>query len=146
MDSKLIAKATAKVLISYLTYQAMRTVVNQLRETNPGEAIWLGSFSPADTLQDGEAYLQALMQERKNLALRIMTVREHLANEIVDFLPEMTRTGILQNNTDHRRRMLERMTQVLPEAEAPEEERLSAESQPETRVEGDDDSDEAIAT
>ncbi|MEO0852090.1 MAG: chaperonin family protein RbcX [Cyanobacteria bacterium J06648_11] len=144
MDSKLIAKATAKVLISYLTYQAMRTVVNQLRETNPGEAVWLSSYTPTDTLQDGDAYLQALMQERKKLALRIMTVREHLADEIVDFLPEMTRTGILQSNTDHRRRMLERMTQVVPEADAPEAERLPDSSQSESQL--DDDSDEAIAT
>lgn len=144
MDSKLIAKATAKVLISYLTYQAMRTVVNQLRETNPGEAVWLSSYTPTDTLQDGDAYLQALMQERKKLALRIMTVREHLADEIVDFLPEMTRTGILQSNTDHRRRMLERMTQVVPEADAPEAERLPDSAQNASQL--DDDSDEAIAT
>ncbi|MEO1133996.1 MAG: chaperonin family protein RbcX [Cyanobacteria bacterium J06639_1] len=145
MDSKLIAKATAKVLISYLTYQAMRTVVNQLRETNPGEAIWLSSYNPTDTLQDGDAYLQALMQERKKLALRIMTVREHLADEIVDFLPEMTRTGISQSNTDHRRRMLERMTQVAPAAEAPEAERLPGDASSESQS-NDDDSDEAIAT
>jgi len=41
-----------------------------------------------------------------------MTVREHLATEVTDFLPEMTRTGVAQANMEHRRQHLERITQL----------------------------------
>lgn len=112
MDLKRIAKDTAKVLISYLTYQAMRTVVAQLSETNPPLAIWLNSFSSSGKIQDGEAYLQELLQENHDLALRIMTVRAYLAEEVVEFLPEMVCTGIQQANIEHRRQYLEHMTQL----------------------------------
>ncbi len=112
MDLKSITKATAKTLVSYLTYQAMRTVVDQLRETDPPTAHWLASFSSTGKLQDGEAYLQELLQARQELAFRIMTVREHIAGEVVDFLPEMARTGIQQANMEHRRQHLERLTQL----------------------------------
>ncbi|MBD2103489.1 RuBisCO chaperone RbcX [Leptolyngbya sp. FACHB-261] len=112
MDLKSITKATAKTLMSYLTYQAMRTVVDQLRETDPPTAHWLASFSSTGKLQDGEAYLGELLQERQELALRIMTVREYIAGEIVDFLPEMARMGIAQANVEHRRKHLERITQL----------------------------------
>lgn len=112
MDVKQIAKQTAKTLISYLTYQAVRTVIAQLSETDPPVAIWLNGFSSTGKLQDGEAYLQELLAERQDLAFRIMTVRAHLAEEIVDFLPEMARTGIQQANMEHRRQYLERVTQM----------------------------------
>lgn len=112
MDLKQIAKDTAKTLSSYLTYQALRAVLAQLSETNPPLALWLHRFSATDKIQDGEAYLQALFQEKPDLALRIMTVREHLAQEVADFLPEMVRAGIQQANTEHRRQHLERMTQL----------------------------------
>ncbi len=53
-----------------------------------------------------------------------MTVREHLAEEILDFLPEMVRTGIRQANVEHRRHLLERLTQtstdVVPNSETSE--------------------------
>jgi hypothetical protein len=114
MDLKRIAKDTTKVLISYLTYQAVRTVIAQLSETDPPRAFWLQNFSGRERIQDGEAYIQALFQERQDLAFRILTVREHLANEISDFLPEMVRTGIQQANMQHRRHQLERMTQIDP--------------------------------
>lgn len=116
MDLKKVAKDTAKVLSSYLTYQAVRTVGNQLRETNPGLAIWLSGFSSTGKIQDGEAYLQELLQENQELAFRIMTVRQYLADEVADYLPEMVRTGIQQANMGHRREYLERMTQLnLPD-------------------------------
>lgn len=115
MDHKRVAKHTAQVLISYLTYQAAQTVVKQLEETNPGVAIWLTEFSSTDRIQDGEVYLKALMQEKPELALRLMTVREHLAEEVVEFLPEMVTTGIQQANVGHRRQLLERMTQMQPQ-------------------------------
>ena len=112
MDIKKVAKDTAKVLSSYLTYQAVRTVANQLRETNPGLAIWLSGFSSTGKIQDGEAYLQELLQEDRELAFRIMTVRQHLADEVADYLPEMVRTSIQQANMGHRRDYLERITQL----------------------------------
>jgi RbcX protein len=122
MDLKQIAKDTVKTLSSYLTYQAVRTVLTQLGETNPPLAFWLHNFS-ADKIQDGETYIQSLFQEKPDLALRIMTVREHIANEVTDFLPEMIRTGIQQANTEHRRQHLERITQLnmsIPSSESEE--------------------------
>ena len=112
MDLKQIAKDTAKTLSSYLTYQAVRTVLAQLSETNPPLALWLHRFSSTDKIQDGEVYIQNLFREKPDLALRIMTVREYLAQEVADFLPEMVRTGIQQANMEHRRQHLERITQL----------------------------------
>ena len=121
MDLKQIAKDTVKTLSSYLTYQAVRTVLTQLGETNPPLAFWLHNFS-ADKIQDGEAYIQSLFREKPDLALRIMTVREHIANEVSEFLPEMIRTGISQANTEHRRQHLERITQLNMSIPSPESE------------------------
>jgi len=112
MDLKQIAKDTAKTLSSYLTYQAVRIVLAQLSETNPPLALWLHRFSSTDKIQDGEAYIQNLLREKQDLALRIMTVREHLAQEVADFLPEMVRAEIQQANMEHRRQHLERITQL----------------------------------
>ncbi|WP_017316303.1 RuBisCO chaperone RbcX [Mastigocladopsis repens] len=121
MDIKQIAKDTAKTLQSYLTYQALRTVLAQLGETNPPLALWLQRFS-ADKIQDGEAYIEMLFQEKPDLALRIMTVREHIAEEVSEFLPEMVRTGIQQANMEHRRQHLERITQIDVSTPSPEPE------------------------
>ncbi len=116
MDLKQVAKDTAKVLASYLTYQAVRTVITQLSETNPALAIWLNGFSSKGKVQNGETYLQELLQENQELAFRVMTVREHLAAEVTDFLPEMTLTGIAQANTKQRCQHLERIMQLhLPD-------------------------------
>ncbi|HEY9795398.1 MAG TPA: chaperonin family protein RbcX [Leptolyngbyaceae cyanobacterium] len=112
MDLKRVAKNTAKTLISYLTYQALRIVLDQLGETDPPQALWLHAFSSRNSIQDGEAYIQALLGERQEIAFRIMTVRQHLAEEVVDFLPEMTRAGIQQSNMEYRRQHLERITQL----------------------------------
>ncbi|NJK49390.1 RbcX chaperonin protein [Candidatus Gracilibacteria bacterium] len=126
MYPKKIAKDTARVLQSYLTYQAVRMIIDQLSETNPTQAIWLSQYSSQNKVQDGEAYLEELMSEDKELVMRIMTVREHLAETILDFLPEMVRAGIGQANTEHRRQLLERLTQTQstatahPEAQDPE--------------------------
>lgn len=126
MDRKQIAKKTAEVTISYLTFQAMRTVQAQLREVYPVKAVWLGQFSTQGKLQNGEAYLDELMAEDREIALRIMTVRQHLAEEIVEFLPEMVNLGIQQANMNRRRQMLERMTQVQnPDEVLRAEEKLS---------------------
>ncbi|MBW4498586.1 MAG: chaperonin family protein RbcX [Scytonema hyalinum WJT4-NPBG1] len=122
MNLKQIAKDTAKTLQSYLTYQALRTVLAQLGETNPPLALWLHNFS-ANKVQDGEAYIKELFREKPDLALRIMTVREHIAEEVADFLPEMVRTGIQQGNMEQSRRHLERITQMNVSNPSPEPER-----------------------
>ncbi|MEH1856094.1 MAG: chaperonin family protein RbcX [Nostoc sp.] len=111
MNLKQIAKDTAKTLQSYLTYQALRTVLAQLGETNPPLELWLHNFS-AGKIQNGESYIEQLLQEKPDLALRIMTVREHIAQEVMEFLPEMVHTGIQQANMEQRRQHLERITQI----------------------------------
>jgi hypothetical protein len=116
MDLKQIAKDTSKTLISYLTFQAMRTVMYQLSETDPPRALRLHEFSRRERIENSESYLQALFKEDQATAFRILTVREHIAEEIADFLPEMLRTGIQQANTERRCEQLERMTQLDPSA------------------------------
>lgn len=138
MDLKQVAKDTAKVLASYLTYQALRIIITQLSETNPALAIWLSGFSSTGKVQDGEAYLQELLRENQELAFRLMTVREHLATEVTDFLPEMTRTAIAQANMEHRRQHLERITQLyMPDPitdSAPLPEALPESTDPESNL------------
>ncbi len=114
MDLKQIARDTTKTLISYMTYQALRVVLAQLDETEPKRAYWLRQFSYRVSIQDGEAFLKALFQEEQRLAFRLLTVREHIAEEIADYLPEMLRTGIQQANLQQRTQQLERMTQIDP--------------------------------
>jgi hypothetical protein len=117
MHPRDIARDTAKVIQNYLTYEAVKTVLGQLTETNPGEAIWLRQYSSGGKLQDGEAYLEEMMSDPrgKELALRIMTVRFSIAEQVLEFLPEMVNTGIKQANLLHRRNLLERLTQVESE-------------------------------
>jgi hypothetical protein len=112
MDLKQTAKDTAKVLTSYLTFQAVKTVLNQLKETNPARAYWLNSFSTKEALQDGESYLRSLLAESPDLAIRVMTVRQHIAEGVCEFLPEMVVTSIQQANMEHRRQHLENITQL----------------------------------
>jgi hypothetical protein len=126
MDLRQIAKDTTKTLISYLTYQAVRTVIGQLRETDPPRSFWLHQFSSKERIQDGEAYVQSLFKEQPDLAFRILTVREHLAEEIADYLPEMLRSTMQQSNMEQRRQQLERMTQVSQDIlDSPSEESAS---------------------
>jgi hypothetical protein len=115
MDLKRIAKDTAQVLASYLTYQSVRVVLDQLKETNLPRYHFFYEFSSRERLQDGEAFIQDLFQTEPELALRIMTVRQHLAEEITEFLPEMVSTNIQQSNMEHRKKHLERMTQMTSE-------------------------------
>ncbi len=115
MDLKQIAKDTTKTLVSYMTYQALRVVIAQLDETEPKRAYWLRQFSHRVSIQNSEAYLEALFREEQRLAFRLLTVREHITEEIADYLPEMVRTGIQQANLQQRTQQLERMTQVDPE-------------------------------
>jgi DNA-binding TFAR19-related protein (PDSD5 family) len=122
MSFKKVAQDTAAVLQSYLTYQAVKTIINQLSETNPGLAIWLSEYSDRQKVQDSEVYLQGLMNENKELLLRILTVRKHLADQVLEFLPEMVSTGIEQSNIENRRNLLERLTQTSSPQETSETE------------------------
>lgn len=121
MQTKQVAEATTKVLKSYLTYQAVRHIQSELAETNPPQAIWLGQYASTQNIQDGEAFIEGLLGINKELVLRILTVREYIADNVVDFLPEMVRTSIGQANIEHRRHLLERLTQTMPEALLPSE-------------------------
>ncbi|WP_008311351.1 chaperonin family protein RbcX [Leptolyngbya sp. PCC 6406] len=112
MDLKQTAKETAQVLTSYLTYQAVRIVMTQLQELNPPRSYWFNAFAKRESLQDGEAFLTALLQEQADLAMWVMTLRQQLAEEVTEFLPEMVVTGIQAANMNHRRHHLERITQM----------------------------------
>jgi RbcX protein len=130
MDLKQIAKDTTKTLVSYMTYQALRVVLAQLDETEPKRAYWLRQFSYRVNIQDGEAFIKALFQEEQRLAFRLLTVREHIAEEIADYLPEMIRTGVQQANLQQRTQQLERMTQTDPNAIATHPEQQADGDQP----------------
>jgi O-methyltransferase involved in polyketide biosynthesis len=132
MDLKQIAKDTTKTLITYLTYQAVKVVYEQLDETEPKRAYWLHQFSSRESIRDGEAYLQALFRENQSLGFRILTVREHLAQELAAYLPEMLTTSMQQANVEQRKQQLERMTQVDLSAEGthPEQPQPRTVSQP----------------
>jgi hypothetical protein len=117
MYPKKIAKDTADVLQSYLTYQAVRTIIDQLSETNPTQCMWLRQYLASHNVQQGESFFEELMGNNKELLLRILTVREHIADQILDFLPEMVRSNISQANIEHRRQLLERLTRSSISAE-----------------------------
>jgi hypothetical protein len=114
MHPKDIARDTAEVVQNYLTFKAVQLVIAQLAETNPQESIWLRQYSSGGKLRDGEAYLQGIMSEPrgKELAMRIMTVRTDIANQTLEFLPEIVSAEIEKNNLVHRRYLLERLTQT----------------------------------
>ncbi len=129
MYPKKVARDTAQILQSYLTYQAVLSIVAQLTETNPGQAIWLRQYSAEHKVEDSEAYLDGLMLEHKELVLRILTVREHLAESVLDLLPEMVRAGLQTASIERRRQVLERLTRadVSDASDAPD-----APAEPET--------------
>jgi len=70
-----------------------------------------------------------MLQENQEMAFRIMTVREHLVQEVADYLPEMVRENIQKANIDHRRQYLERITQLSSVESNPEIE-LQTDSEP----------------
>ncbi|MEO1004751.1 MAG: chaperonin family protein RbcX, partial [Cyanobacteria bacterium J06638_38] len=117
MQPKDIAKDTAKVVQNYLTYKAVQLVIVQLAETNPSESIWLRQYSSGGKLRDAEAYLEEIMSEPrgKELAMRIMIVRDNIAEQTLEFLPEMVASGIKSDNLAHRRTLLERLTRTSDE-------------------------------
>ena len=117
MQPKDIAKDTAKVVQNYLTYKAVMLVIEQLTETNPAEAIWLRQYSSGGKLRDAEAYIEEIMSEPrgKELAMRVMKVRDSIAKRTLEFLPEIVTAGIKQDNLTHRRHLLERLTRSTAE-------------------------------
>lgn len=121
MDLKKIANDTTKTLVSYFTYQAVRVVYEQLDETEPKRAYWLHQFASSESIKDGDRFIERLFQERPDLAFRILTVRETLAEELADFLPGMIREQMAQSNLKQRSQQLERMTQVSLEGDHPEQ-------------------------
>jgi len=112
MDIKRSTKSTAKMLINFLTFEAVKTIAEQLEETDRLKALWFNQFSTRERLQNAELYINDLFQVHQEMAFRVMTVREHLANEILEFLPEITRTGIQQSNMQLRRQHFERIMSV----------------------------------
>lgn len=88
MQPKDIAKDTAKIIQNYLTYKAVMLIIEQLAETNPGEAIWLRQYSSGGRLRNAESYIEEIMSEPrgKELAMRIMTVRGKIAEQILEFI------------------------------------------------------------
>jgi hypothetical protein len=121
MDLKQIAKDTTKTLVSYLTYQAVKVVYEQLDETEPKRAYWLHQFASGESIKDGDRFIEKLFRERQDLAFRILTVRESLAEELADYLPEMLRSEMASSNLKQRSSQLERMTQVMAEGNHPEQ-------------------------
>jgi len=119
MQPKDITKDTAKVVQNYLTYKAVMLVIDQLAETNPAEAIWLRQYSSGGKLRDAEQYLEEIMSEPrgKELALRIMTVRDNMAEQTLEFIPEMVTSEIKKDNMTHRRSLLERLTRPQSDEE-----------------------------
>ena len=119
MQPKEITKDTARVVQNYLTYKAVMLVIAQLGETNPAEAIWLRQYSSGGKLRDAEQYLEEIMSEPrgKELALRIMTVRDTIAEQTLEFLPEMVTSEIKKDNMTHRRSLLERLTRSQSDEE-----------------------------
>ena len=122
MQPKDIAKDTAKVIQNYLTYKAVQLVIVQLAETNPRESIWLRQYSSGGKLRDAEGYLEEIMSQPrgKELALRIMIVRDNIAEQTLEFLPEMVASGIKSDNLAHRRTLLERLTRTSDEVLNPD--------------------------
>jgi hypothetical protein len=112
MNSKQVARDTAEMLQTYLTYQAVKLVLDQLTETNPSEAIWLREFNHQYPVKQESNFLQGLLRQNKELLLRILTVRVTIAEEIVEYLPEMVTSNIQQSNINYRRQLLERLTQL----------------------------------
>jgi predicted transcriptional regulator len=109
MDIKRSTKSISSMLINFLTYEAVKTVSEQLQETDRLKALWFNQFSTREKIQNGELYIKELLEVHQDLAFRVMTVREHLANEVLDFLPEMTRTGLQQSNMQLRCQHLDRL-------------------------------------
>lgn len=118
-NTKRVARETAKVLQDYLTYQAARTIILQLAETNPPESLRVRRILAGDNFRNSDASLERLLQDHKELALRILTVREHLAEVALEGMNERVMDGIRESNLRTRCQILERLTRSeSPSSEA----------------------------
>jgi RbcX protein len=121
VDSKRLANAAAKTLQTYVTFQAVQLILDQLNETNPSQAIWLRQYAIEHPIRDDAEFLSGLTHERKDLVFRILTVRSEIADTVLEFLPELVRSNITQANIELRRVMLERLTQTSDISSDPDE-------------------------
>jgi hypothetical protein len=115
MDLPRIARETATVLINYLTFQAVKIILEQMTEMDLPASVHFRNFSANYGFQQSEIYLQDLLQENREWALRVMTVREHLAEALLDYLPTMVLSQVREANLEQRRHLLERLTQTAEE-------------------------------
>ncbi|KAL2642790.1 hypothetical protein R1flu_010377 [Riccia fluitans] len=71
-----------KHLMDYFTYKAVRTVLAQLFEMNPGQYAWLYGFVVNNNKpNNSKLFLQLLVKERHELGERVMVTRLHLFNK-----------------------------------------------------------------
>lgn len=112
MNFKQVAQETAQVLQSYLTYQAVRIIIEQLQETNPGQGIWLNNYLASHNVHREDTFFVELMAQNKELLLRILTVRQELALGVLDGLPSMVQSQVNTANVTLRKELLERLTQA----------------------------------
>ncbi|MGD1901300.1 MAG: chaperonin family protein RbcX [Geitlerinemataceae cyanobacterium] len=112
MDSKRLAREAAKTLQTYVTFQAVKLILEQLSETNPSQAIWLRQYVLDNPIRDDGEFLEGLIRDRKDLVFRVLTVRAEIADTVLEFLPELVCSNITEANVKLRRSMLERLTQT----------------------------------
>ncbi|KAL3537437.1 hypothetical protein ACH5RR_000803 [Cinchona calisaya] len=65
-------------IINYLTFKAVKTVLNQLYEMNKPQYMWFHNFIADNVPNTGKGFLQKLAKEKQNLAERVMITRLHL--------------------------------------------------------------------
>ncbi|KAM7278909.1 hypothetical protein ACFE04_006043 [Oxalis oulophora] len=65
-------------LVNYLTYKAVKTVMNQLYEMNPPQYIWFYQFVATNKPAEGKNFIRKLWKEKHELAERVMVTRLHL--------------------------------------------------------------------
>ncbi|KAK9125333.1 hypothetical protein Scep_014179 [Stephania cephalantha] len=65
-------------MMNYITYKAIRTVLNQLYEMNPTQYRWFYDFIVTNKPGDGKLFIRNLVKEKQELAERVMVTRLHL--------------------------------------------------------------------
>jgi hypothetical protein len=65
-------------IVNYITYKAVRTVLNQLYEMNPTQYRWFYDFIVTNKPGDGKRFIRTLVKEKQDLAERVMVTRLHL--------------------------------------------------------------------
>ncbi|XP_075492130.1 chaperonin-like RbcX protein 2, chloroplastic isoform X2 [Primulina tabacum] len=65
-------------ILTYFTYKAVRTVLNQLYEMNPTQYRWFYDFVASNENGYGKSFIRNLGKEKHDLAERVMVTRLHL--------------------------------------------------------------------